>query len=101
MNNTRMMLVSESAYWYAVSPKMQLPNPLATAAEKARMLVKTGVDRMDAEVCQRRQHFRIVVHLVEFPQQRDLVTEPMIEPVAELVGEKQHDRDDGARHVGR
>src|SRR4029453_2019665 len=40
-------------------------------------------------------------HLVEFPQQRHLVTEPVIEPVAQLIGEKQHDRDDGAGHVRR
>jgi hypothetical protein len=61
-----------------------------------------GVDRMHAEIRERGQHFRVVVHFVEFPQQRHLVTEPvMIEPVAELVGEKEHHGDDRSRHVSR
>ena len=56
---------------------------------------------MDAEIGERREHFRGVVHFVEFPQQRHLVAEPVIEPVAELVGEEQHHGDDRARDVRR
>ena len=54
---------------------------------------------MHAEIRQRREHLRGVVHFVEFPQQRHLVAEPVVEPVAELVGEEQHHGDDGARDV--
>jgi hypothetical protein len=53
------------------------------------------IHRMDAEVRHRRQHRRSMVNLVEFPEERNPVAEIMIEPVAELVGEKQrhgHDR---------
>ena len=49
---------------------------------------------MDAEIGDRGQHLGGVVHFVEFPQQRHLVAEPMIEPVAELIGEEHYDGDD-------
>jgi hypothetical protein len=41
----------------------------------------------------------VSTYLVEFPQQRHLVAEPVIEPVAELVGEKEHHGDDRSRDV--
>ena len=42
---------------------------------------------MHAEIREGGQYFGVVVHFVEFSQQRHLVAEPVIEPVAELVGE--------------
>ena len=46
-----------------------------------------GADRMHAEIREGGQYFGVVVHFVEFSQQPHLVAEPVIEPVAELVGE--------------
>jgi hypothetical protein len=36
-----------------------------------------------------------MVDLMEFPEDRDLVGQVVIEPVGELVGQEEHDRDDG------
>ena len=56
-----------------------------------------AVDRMHAEICQRRQHLGRVVHLVEFPQELDAVTQIVIEPVAEFISDKECDSDQRAR----
>ena len=52
------------------------------------------IDRMHAEIGQRCQHGRRMVHFVEFPQERDAVRQIMIEPITELVGQEQRDGDD-------
>jgi hypothetical protein len=42
-----------------------------------------------------------MMDLMEFPQERYAVREIVIEPVAELVGQEQQDRDRGAIDIGR
>ncbi len=37
------------------------------------------------------------MHLVEFPKKRNAVAEEVIDPIAELVGQKQRDRHDRGR----
>ena len=51
--------------------------------------------RMHAPHCQRRQHFRRVVNLVELPQQRMRVRSPVEKPIGELISKKAGEGDDG------
>src|SRR6266568_8081237 len=44
-----------------------------------------AVEGMNAERGQRRQNFRRMMRLVQFPQERDFVLEIVVEPIAELI----------------
>lgn len=57
------------------------------------------VDRMRARRRHRRQHFRGMVRLVEFPQQRNFMHGAVADPVAEI--EQQHLSDGDDRDPGR
>jgi hypothetical protein len=53
------------------------------------------------KVGQRRQHGRRMMNFVEFPEKRYPVRQIVIEPVAKLVSQEQHDGDDGPGYERR
>src|SRR5712671_1013885 len=53
--------------------------------ERDNIRKDNNIDRMHAAACDRRQHFRRMMHAVEFPHEGNAMTEIMIEPVAEFV----------------
>ncbi len=70
-------------------------------ADRRREREDVGEDQhvagMDAEGRHRREHGRGMVNLVEFPHEGHAVAEVVVDPVAELVGQEQQQRDHRAR----
>jgi len=62
--------------------------------------------RVDAQDGEQRQAVGAVMHPMQRPQSRYLVAQPMIEPIGEFIGQKDHDgeqrhRDDGGQRGER
>lgn len=53
-----------------------------------------GINRVDAQVGERRQHRRGMMHLMEFPQEGDFVRKVMVEPIGQLIGHEGGEEDD-------